>query len=281
MTDPSTQLSPEDQKLVTLARATRARHEPPPRAPPSATSTAGPTPPRPSPCCPCRSPRWGRVAMAVASGARGLEAAVLLTGRGPVSPPQDLGVLSDFAGAGVTVHVGDHRGDVGSIDLDPTPSRLGSVGPGDPGEMGGHGTRRRSTGCARRTPPSRRASPSDWPSGPPTSSVPGRSAGLPDSTCPVWTASSRSTPGRAPPTSRACAPTSTWSTRRWPHGLIPLVVPQLRTITLGGAVTGLGIESTQLPQRPAARVGDRDGRLHRRGRGGHGPAGRRTCSTRS
>jgi FAD/FMN-containing dehydrogenase len=29
-----------------------------------------------------------------------------------------------------------------------------------------------------------------------------------------------------------------------PHHLIPLVVPQLRTITLGGAVTGLGIEST-------------------------------------
>ena len=28
------------------------------------------------------------------------------------------------------------------------------------------------------------------------------------------------------------------------HGLMPLVVPQLRTITLGGAVTGLGIEST-------------------------------------
>jgi FAD/FMN-containing dehydrogenase len=28
------------------------------------------------------------------------------------------------------------------------------------------------------------------------------------------------------------------------HGLIPWVVPQLRTITLGGAVTGLGIEST-------------------------------------
>ncbi|KAA1417769.1 FAD-binding oxidoreductase [Nocardioides humilatus] len=28
------------------------------------------------------------------------------------------------------------------------------------------------------------------------------------------------------------------------HGLIPKVVPQLRTITLGGAVTGLGIEST-------------------------------------
>ncbi len=29
-----------------------------------------------------------------------------------------------------------------------------------------------------------------------------------------------------------------------PYGLVPLVVPQLRTITLGGAVSGLGIEST-------------------------------------
>lgn len=28
-----------------------------------------------------------------------------------------------------------------------------------------------------------------------------------------------------------------------PYGLSPLVVPQLKTITLGGAVTGLGIES--------------------------------------
>jgi FAD/FMN-containing dehydrogenase len=29
-----------------------------------------------------------------------------------------------------------------------------------------------------------------------------------------------------------------------PYGLMPLVVPQLKTITIGGAVTGLGIEST-------------------------------------
>ncbi|GAA2007699.1 FAD-binding oxidoreductase [Nocardiopsis rhodophaea] len=29
-----------------------------------------------------------------------------------------------------------------------------------------------------------------------------------------------------------------------PHGLMPLVVPQLRTITLGGAVTGMGIEAS-------------------------------------
>ena len=30
------------------------------------------------------------------------------------------------------------------------------------------------------------------------------------------------------------------------HGLMPLVVPELKTITLGGAVTGLGVESTSL-----------------------------------
>jgi FAD/FMN-containing dehydrogenase len=40
------------------------------------------------------------------------------------------------------------------------------------------------------------------------------------------------------------------------HGLMPLVVPQLKTITLGGAVTGLGIESTSLrngmPHEPPA-----------------------------
>ena len=49
-----------------------------------------------------------------------------------------------------------------------------------------------------------------------------------------------------------------------PHGLMPLVVPQLKTITLGGAVTGLGIESSLVPQRAAARVGAGDGDPHRR-----------------
>ena len=58
------------------------------------------------------------------------------------------------------------------------------------------------------------------------------------------------------------------------HGLMPLVVPQLKTITLGGAVTGLGIESTVVPQRPAARVGPRAGHPHRHRAGGHRPAGR-------
>ena len=44
--------------------------------------------------------------------------------------------------------------------------------------------------------------------------------------------------------SRACAPTRTSWRPPCPYGLSPLVVPQLKTITLGGAVTGLGIEST-------------------------------------
>ncbi len=38
------------------------------------------------------------------------------------------------------------------------------------------------------------------------------------------------------------------------YGLSPLVVPQLRTITLGGAVTSRGIRVSVVPQRPAPRV---------------------------
>ena len=34
-----------------------------------------------------------------------------------------------------------------------------------------------------------------------------------------------------------------------PHGLTPLVVPQLKTITLGGAVSGLGIEAARVRMR--------------------------------
>ncbi len=58
---------------------------------------------------------------------------------------------------------------------------------------------------------------------------------------------------------------------------MPLVVPQLKTITLGGAVTGLGIESTLAAQRHAARVGAGDGDPHRRRPGGHRRARRRAC----
>ena len=56
--------------------------------------------------------------------------------------------------------------------------------------------------------------------------------------------------------------------RHLPHGLMPLVVPQLKTITLGGAVTGARDRGVQLPQRHPARVGGRDGRPDRRRPGG-------------
>jgi len=49
---------------------------------------------------------------------------------------------------------------------------------------------------------------------------------------------------RAPQMWPECAPTRTLVAATLPYGLAPLVVPQLKTITLGGAVTGLGIEST-------------------------------------
>ncbi len=56
-------------------------------------------------------------------------------------------------------------------------------------------------------------------------------------------ACSRSTPSRARPTSSAMTTYEDLVAATLPHGLVPLCVPQLRTITLGGAVTGLGIES--------------------------------------
>jgi hypothetical protein len=51
--------------------------------------------------------------MAVSSGSRGLEAAVLLTDKDQVSP-LDLEGLRDFAGPGVPVHVGDPAGTISS-----------------------------------------------------------------------------------------------------------------------------------------------------------------------
>jgi hypothetical protein len=103
-----TSLSTEDQKLVTLARATMARTRAPEGAAvrdldgrtyaaasvdlPSLTLTA-------LEVC---------VAMAVSSGAQGLEAAVRL---GDDSEP-DLRAVHDLGGDGVVVHLGDARGQV-------------------------------------------------------------------------------------------------------------------------------------------------------------------------
>ena len=98
-------LSAEDAKLVTLARATRARARSEEGA--AVRDLDGRT-------YAAASVRLEHltlsalevcVAMAVSSGSAGLEAAVVLTGAEP-----GLDAVRDFAGPGVPVHVGDERG---------------------------------------------------------------------------------------------------------------------------------------------------------------------------
>lgn len=103
-------LSAEDAKLVTLARATRARARADEGA--AVRDLDGRT-------YAAASVRLAHlelsalevcVAMAVSSGSAGLEAAVVL--RDDLAEPVLDGVR-DFAGAGVPVHVGDQRGTIG------------------------------------------------------------------------------------------------------------------------------------------------------------------------
>lgn len=106
-TGPGAGLSEEDAKLVTLARATRARARAAEGA--AVRDLDGRT-------YAAASVRLEHldlsalevcVAMAVSSGSAGLEAAVVLTGTEPV-----LDAVRDFAGPGVPVHVGDERGTI-------------------------------------------------------------------------------------------------------------------------------------------------------------------------
>jgi hypothetical protein len=99
--------SAEDAKLVTLARATRARARADEGA--AVRDLDGRT-------YAAASVRLEHldlsalevcVAMAVSSGSAGLEAAVVLTDAEPV-----LDAVHDFAGSGVPVHVGDQRGTI-------------------------------------------------------------------------------------------------------------------------------------------------------------------------
>ncbi|MDT0184398.1 cytidine deaminase [Microbacterium sp. ARD31] len=106
MNDLSADLSPEDAKLVTLARATRARARAREGAAVRdldgrtyAAASTSLTHLRLSALEVC-------VAMAISSGSTGLEAAVVLTD-GDLT---DVQAASDFAGAGVPVLVGDPAG---------------------------------------------------------------------------------------------------------------------------------------------------------------------------
>ncbi len=108
-----TELEPEDQKLVTLARATRSRTGGPEGA--AVRDSDGRTYAAATVALPSLqvSALGVCVAMAVSSDSRGLEAAVLLTDADNVSP-LDLEVLRDFGGEGVPVHVGDPFGSISS-----------------------------------------------------------------------------------------------------------------------------------------------------------------------
>jgi hypothetical protein len=103
------ELSSEDRKLVTLARATRARigaAEGAAVRDSDGRTYAGATVSLPSlelsavQVC---------VAMAVASGSKGLEAAVVLGDATELAAP-DRAVLRDFGGDGIVVHLGDEQG---------------------------------------------------------------------------------------------------------------------------------------------------------------------------
>ena len=102
------ELSPEDAKLVTLARATRAR------ARASEGAAVRDLDGRTYAAASVRLEHLSLsalevcVAMALSSGSGGLEAAVVLTdGEAP-----DLAAATDFAGSGVPVMVGDPLGRV-------------------------------------------------------------------------------------------------------------------------------------------------------------------------
>jgi len=102
-------LSAEDAKLVTLARATRART----RAAEGAACRDSDGRTYAAATVDLPSLRLSAVAvcvgMAVASGSRGLEAAVVLTESDAVAA-DDLAVLADFGGADIVVHRGDPAG---------------------------------------------------------------------------------------------------------------------------------------------------------------------------
>jgi hypothetical protein len=103
------ELSAEDAKLVTLARATRARV----RAAEGAACRDSDGRTYAAATVDLPSLRLSAiqvcVAMAVASGSRGLEAAVVLTEAEAVAH-EDLAVLVELGGSGVVVHRGDPAG---------------------------------------------------------------------------------------------------------------------------------------------------------------------------
>jgi hypothetical protein len=103
------ELSSEDQKLVTLARATRARTGAAEGA--AVRDSDGRTYAAATVSLPSLelSAVQVCVAMAVTSGSKGLDAAVVLGQATELAAP-DQAVLRDFGGDAVVVHLGDTQG---------------------------------------------------------------------------------------------------------------------------------------------------------------------------
>jgi len=110
MPEPS-ELSAEDRKLVTLARATRARVGAAEGA--AVRDSDGRTYAAATVDLPSLqvSALQVCVAMAISSGSRGLEAGVVLTESDALTDA-DLAAVRDFAGEGVVLHRGNPRGTV-------------------------------------------------------------------------------------------------------------------------------------------------------------------------
>ncbi len=111
MTEQACELTAEDAKLVTLARATRARVAAAEGA--AVRDNDGRTYAAASVALPSLrlSALQVCVAMAVASGSRGLEAAVVLTEAGTLAA-DDLAAVAELGGPDVVVHRGDQRGTI-------------------------------------------------------------------------------------------------------------------------------------------------------------------------
>jgi len=107
--------NPEDAKIVTLARSTRARSQAPEGA--AVRDTDGRTYAASTVQLPSLSLSALRlaVAMAASSGVRGLEAAAVVTDADALEPA-DLDAVRDFGGAGLPVFRADARGDVASVE---------------------------------------------------------------------------------------------------------------------------------------------------------------------
>jgi len=108
---PADLTDPDDRKLLTLARSTRARTQADEGA--CVRDTDGRTYAGASVRLPSLqlSAVGVAVAMAASSGAQGLEAVVVLTDT-PVLAEGDLSVVRDFAGGGVPVHLAAPDGTV-------------------------------------------------------------------------------------------------------------------------------------------------------------------------